>query len=121
MMSGRERMKRRLLREAVRENLDTLHGVRRPPPRRSGVAGWVRSGLLLLASVVFFSSTMFLQGPAPGYAAQRPAAVPQNPPERVSRAVERALANLPAAIDPALFSLAVRRVAIDPGHGGEDR
>jgi N-acetylmuramoyl-L-alanine amidase len=122
-MSGINRMKRRLLREVVQENLDTVRGVRRTPARRRlGAALWLlRSSLLLLPVATFLSATLFLHGPAQGYAAPRPAAPAQNPPARVPVAVEKAGGSLPTPIDPSLLSLGVRRIVIDPGHGGDDR
>jgi N-acetylmuramoyl-L-alanine amidase len=121
-MSGIDRMKRRLLREVVQENLDTVRGVRRTPVRRRlGAALWLlRSSLLFLPLAVFLSATLFLHGPAQGYAGQKAAVPLQIPPERVPVAVEKAAANLPVPISPALLSLAVRRIVIDPGHGGGD-
>ena len=123
-MSEPDRLKRRLLREVVQENLDTLQGVRRPSARRrSRAAAWRRSALLLLAPVALFGSSLLLHSPAPGYATPRTPPPAPPPPQRLLNTTETPPTSLlaPSPVDPALFSLAVRRVVLDPGHGGEDR
>ena len=117
------RRKRRLLRDLVQENLELIHGL---PPRRRR-RRWLgrevlRLGVVLLLPVALYGSSQLLGGrggrEAPrAAAAVTPAAVA---PALAAPPAARAAALLPAPrpIDPAVFPLAVRRVAIDPGHGG---
>lgn len=119
-MAEPDRIKRRLVREAVQENIDTLQGVRRPRPRRQeNGGGWLRSSLFLLTPAALFGASLLLHDPQLGSAVERLAA-----PVPVRQAgMVTPVSSLPApeALDPALFSLAVRRVVVDPGHGGKSR
>jgi len=128
-------MKRRLVREAVQENLDTLQGVRRSPPRRPERGAWLRSSLFLLTPAALFGASLLLHQPQRGSAIEpAPAAAREVPlgSARGEQVVQPAAAAAlpvsvtsslpaPAALDPAVFALAVRRVVIDPGHGGRSR
>ena len=78
-MAEPDRMKRRLVREAVQENLDTLQGVRRPPARRPERGAWLRSGLFLLTPAALFGASLLIHTP------QRSSAIflrPKKIPER---------------------------------------
>ncbi len=124
-----DRMKLRLVREAVQENVDTLQGVRRRPARRSARGAWLRSGLFLLTPAALFGGSLLLHGPQRGSAVEPGPAAPgltrvaDAAPRRLEAAPDTIAASLPApaALDPALFALAVRRVIVDPGHGGKSR
>ena len=129
-----DRLKRRLLRELVQENVDLIEGVTPWRPRRHGGARLAARVLTLaLVPLGLFGSTRLIStfGPAGSETPPRRAASPAPPPAAAARAVPAALnpgalpAALPASlkatgpIDPAVFPLAVRKVALDPGHGGD--
>ncbi len=133
-MADSDRMKRRLLDEAVQENLDTLRGIRRRPARRDDRSAWLRSSVFLLIPTALFGASLLLPdaqrgGAALEAAANAPAPVaPQAAPAQpagltstlpLESVVEPVSLPAPAALDPAVFSLAVRRVVVDPGHGGD--
>jgi N-acetylmuramoyl-L-alanine amidase len=115
-MPAKDRLKQQLIRDLVRENLHTVSGA--PPPglgrRRRTVNGWLLVGLGATLVVTFsgaISSTAFRFGvPRPGTAPRAGAIV---------AAPDSALP-APQRIDPALFQLVVRKVVLDPGHGGTD-
>lgn len=116
-MARIERIKKRLVIGAVHENVDLIQG-RLPKglDRRSSV--WrtlARTGPLVLGAVaVLIGSLVVAQ-----VSRQLPVTVPV-PVESVSGAplVEVSRFDAPASIDPRVFPLGVRRVVLDPGHGG---
>ena len=129
-----DRLKRRLLRELVQENVDLIEGVTPWRPRRHGGARLAARVLTLaLVPLGLFGSTRLISTFAPAPPPRRPApavpaALPQSAAPQATQAprVMAVLpANLPATlketgpIDPAVFPLAVRKVALDPGHGGD--
>ena len=118
------RVRRRVLREAVAENLDVIRGI---PPRsvRPGnrfLRIWMRRVLFVAVPLTLVGSTYVIGGRAsrpPATPILRAAAIPVSltpvggerdarPPERIER------------VTAAAFPLAVRRVVIDAGHGGSD-
>lgn len=123
MRAGKiERVKRRVLREAVAENLDVMRGV---PPRALRPATrwtrlWLRRVPLLLVALIIAGSVYELKSGG------------QAIPPVVSAAVVRSVqAGLPVLRAPeatesiervtaSVFPLAVRRVVLDAGHGGTD-
>lgn len=113
-MAGLERLKRRLVSEVVRENVETLHGLpfRPLPPSRTRR---VRLGLLRGLSLVAAPTLLFLAV----------SALSTDRAERAGIAPRAALSGpttlpAPRAISPAAFPLAVRKIVVDPGHGGTD-
>jgi len=113
-----DRVKRRLLRQAVADNIDTIRGL---PPRavRPGnrfLRLWMRRSPLLLLFLTLAGSTYLASDPTPARDTFTPA-----PIVFTRRAPS---ANLAAAdairVDAAAFPLSVRRVVIDAGHGGND-
>jgi len=112
-----ERVKRRVLQEAVAENLDVIRGV---PPRALRPAYrlariWLRRAPYLLVPLVIVAWL--------GRNAETPAILPvqaaiasplfrATAPEKVPPSLER--------VTSAAFPLAVRRVVLDAGHGGSD-
>jgi N-acetylmuramoyl-L-alanine amidase len=118
-----ERVKRRMLRQAVAENLDVIRGV---PPRalRLGTRLWRlwlrRSMFVLLPLTLAGSSYMIANGNA------RLPAAPAVSPMSMVPLVKRASLVAPDALDTpermtsSAFPLAVRRVVLDAGHGGAD-
>lgn len=119
MATDIDRLKRQLLRDLVQENVDLIEGrlPRRAKPRPR-IA--LRALVLILLSLGLFGSARLipsLGSPAPAGrpvppqpAAARPAAVP---PAQITAPVP------PTPIDAAVFPLAVRKIALDPGHGGD--
>jgi N-acetylmuramoyl-L-alanine amidase len=111
------RVKRRLLREAVQENLDTMRGLPRRVLRRRRRFGMLGPGWLVLVPAALLGPSLIHQpSPAPAAAPVATAAAPA-PATTAAHPVLPA----PRPIDPAVFPLAVRRVVVDPGHGGASR
>ncbi len=139
-MAGADRIKRRLLREAVRENLAVINGespaARRM--RREASRRWLRRSLLLLVPAAFLGSLLVVgwatgldpawvlgtgkpDGRNPGTAE----VVPLVPPPTGVAAEREGLAagqrfGPPAPLDRAALPLPVRTIILDPGHGGHD-
>ena len=114
---SKDKVRRRLLREAVTENLDTIRGA--PPrvvhPRRRPIVIWLQRATILIVPLALFVSTYVIS--APQYAGPLNvvrASLAPPPPPRI------------ATIEPgprvpaAAFPLAVKRVVLDAGHGGKD-
>ncbi|MGH9443590.1 MAG: N-acetylmuramoyl-L-alanine amidase family protein [Thermoanaerobaculia bacterium] len=130
-MQEKSRLKERMIRDLVQENLDVARGVPRHRSRsrdskRAG--GWIL-GALIVALVAFFSGSIgttsagarrkALADGSLSANAFRPAPGPVLPAAPVAAAAEQTLP-APRAIDPKLFQLAVRKIVVDPGHGGGD-
>jgi N-acetylmuramoyl-L-alanine amidase len=116
-----DRVKRELLRAAVAENVDTMHGL---PPRslrplsRAGNAWLRRLPLVLLIPLTLFGSTYF--GWGVGLPGRR---VPVMQPHESPHAQASLPAIGPDTIEPisaAAFPLSIKRVVLDAGHGGND-
>ncbi len=132
-MSQPAQLKRRLLREAVAENLSTIEG--RPAPRRRPTAAPQRrlSGgqlvVLAAAAAILLAAAFYLlpRGPAaqadPRSGDPAVAAAELAGPARV--AAEDPASQLvfpaPRRMDTRVIPLEVRRITIDPGHGGNDQ
>ena len=116
-----EKLKRSMVRDAVAENVAVMAGAL--PQRRRRVAGrtaWI--GLAVVAALAFF--LVRPQGQGAPAARSKPAiemasALAEAPRPVASGAAASAL-SAPRPIDPAIFRLAVRKVVLDPGHGGTD-
>ncbi len=112
-----DRVKRQLVSEVVRENVETLRGLPprplRRPRRRLPRAALRGVGLAIAPSVLFVVISVIATGQA-----ERPAALarPAAAPEPV---VAQSLP-APQAMNPAAFPLEVRKIILDPGHGGAD-
>lgn len=131
MANNLDRLKRRLLRDLVRENVDLIEGrLPRPLRRRRRFPVVVRALMLTGVSAGLLGSAQLLPPPGqpqgaglpagPAAAAAQPsgplpasprATAPVPPGSPVSRVA-------PTPVDAAVFPLAVRRIAIDAGHGG---
>src|SRR3954471_21344279 len=113
-----DRVKRRTLRQAVAENVETIRGL---PPRgvrpnvRLGRL-WLRRVSLIVVPLTLAGSTFLLSKPVvePMFVVQR--AVPRKPGAPIAQ--QQLLAY--EKVDPAALPLSVRRVVIDAGHGGTD-
>ncbi len=135
-MGAPSRMKRRLLRQLVEENVAVVRGelprrLRRPSPlpRALAVAGLALLPVVLTAVAMaaagrlpWWSAAVHPLGTAaaslPGAAALRtgePA-----PPAAGVPMPDRSRFAAPAPLDPAGLPLAVRTVLLDPGHGGDE-
>lgn len=130
-MANVDSLKRQLLREVVRENVDLIEGrlprrLRRrnrlPPAARLGIAVVLCLVLVVLSQRL---TPAVLQGGPTGPFSPLSVLAQAGQPEAPAGP---ALASLPAtpvpldapeSVDPAVFPLAVRKVVIDAGHGGE--
>jgi N-acetylmuramoyl-L-alanine amidase len=123
-----ERVKRRLLKEAVADNLDTIQGL---PPRN--VRGprrlfrlWLRRAPILLIPITLAGSTWFVasSNAVSSPATMRASVIPYNArPQSARRPLGPATLDPSSPLtsqDPAAFPLSVRRVVLDAGHGGTD-
>jgi N-acetylmuramoyl-L-alanine amidase len=120
-----DRVKRQLVSEVVRENVETLRGLPprqlRRPHRRFPRFALRGVGLVLAPSFLFVVISVIATGQAERPAAlARPASVPStaSAPEPLVQTAE----SLPAPQDmsPVAFPLEVRKIILDPGHGGVD-
>jgi N-acetylmuramoyl-L-alanine amidase len=115
-----DRIKRRLLRDLVEQNVDLIAGRRpRPRRRRDTLRLSLRFAALAVLSISLFGSSRWLST----LAEPRPvaaAAALARPARPTLPANGSAFAGLtpPKSVDAAIFPLAVRRVVIDAGHGG---
>lgn len=110
-------LKRRLLRELVRENVD-LKENRLPHSLRRGthrLRAAVRILGLVLFPVALLGSTRLISSFAP----PPPPAAPAPAAPAPSQATDDPRFGAPTPIAAEALPLAVRKVAIDPGHGGE--
>ncbi len=123
------RVKRRLLRAAVEDNLETIRGLPPRPLRPGHRLGrlWLRrlslaAIPLTLAASSYVVSTTTASPPAP----PPPRGARSAPlPPRLAYRRTSGMATLDTTtalqrIDPSVFPLSVRRVVLDAGHGGND-
>jgi N-acetylmuramoyl-L-alanine amidase len=111
-----DRVKRRLLAQAVADNLDTIRGL---PPRGVRPAVrlgrlWLRRVSLIIVPVTLAGSTFLLSKPVaePMFVVQRSA------PHHAAAAVMQPMQY--EKVDPTVLPLSIRRVVLDAGHGGND-
>jgi N-acetylmuramoyl-L-alanine amidase len=115
-MAQLARVKRQLVNEVVRENVETLSGLP-PRPFRQARRRRVRGGLgrafgiLIAPSLLFVAVSSLSTGQAERPAPVRAAAMPEAPAPSFPA---------PHAISPTAFPLEVRKIILDPGHGGTD-
>jgi N-acetylmuramoyl-L-alanine amidase len=105
-----DRLKQRILREVVRENVDTIHGL---PPRPLRTTARLRrpalqAVLLVALPMLGFFAFNALSGGGP----DRSGTLATSPAWAIFRA--------PQALAPVTASLGVRKIVLDPGHGGND-
>lgn len=124
-MANRDRLKRQLLRDLVTENVDLQEG-RLPRPllraRRWRMA--MRISTLALVPLALLASSRLLytlSEPQPDRGAVAP--LPLKPvlaaTVPASAAPARTLVADPRPVDASVFPLEVRKIVLDPGHGGE--
>ncbi|MGB5294768.1 MAG: N-acetylmuramoyl-L-alanine amidase [Thermoanaerobaculia bacterium] len=133
-MARQDRIKRRMIRQLVRDNLETLEGAH---PRRRGrrlrtVLTVARVLLLVALPAALFTSTYVLSTVAaewrddvwqddahnPTFSTRAPISFSEMeplPPIEPNRAIAT-----PQPIDPSVLPLALHTVVLDPGHGGEN-
>jgi len=119
-MAHLDRVKRQLVSEVVRENVETLHGLPPRPLRRARRrlprVAMRAVGLILAPSLLFVAISALSTGQA-----DRPAALARpagSPP--ADRAAPPPSFPAPQMLNPAAFPLEVRKIVLDPGHGGSD-
>lgn len=115
-----DRLKRQLLREVVQDNVDLAEGrLPRGLKRRPNVG--LRALMLVLLSLGLFGSTRLLpslESPGGAPVAAQPAPVPVATVAKVPIPPSIPI-TAPTPVDAAVFPLAVRKIALDPGHGGD--
>jgi N-acetylmuramoyl-L-alanine amidase len=122
-----ERVKRKLLREAVADNLETIRGL---PPRnvrrsRRLLTVWLRRAPILLIPITLAGSTWFVANTnaisSPASTRSKPVLLARrNAPRRTIAAATLDPSAPMTAIDSSAFPLSVTRVVLDAGHGGVD-
>lgn len=115
-----EQTKVRLLREAVRDNLDTAAGIKRRVRARTKREWrlWVWLPLLLAALAYVVPTIGMSKGKLP---AQDPAKLPfvnSVAPENNDTVQPDAAAAAPQPLSRAVLPLSIKTIVIDPGHGG---
>ncbi len=125
MRAANIRVKRRMLRQAVAENLDVIRGVApralRPGTRLRRL--WLRrASFLLLPLTLAGSSYIIANGNGRVSSASLLSAVPSFNPMKVQRTQPLApdAAGTPERMTSSAFPLSVRRIVLDAGHGGSD-
>ena len=116
--SNIDRVKRRVLQQAVAENVDVIRGL---PPRAVRPANrlirlWMRRAPFLLVPLTLAGSTYLVRQPViqatPAVTRAAMISAPASARDTTTAPIERVTA--------AAFPLAVRRVVLDAGHGGTD-
>jgi N-acetylmuramoyl-L-alanine amidase len=112
--------KLRLVREAIQHNIEGSSATKPRAPSRERRLGLVPFAAVVVIAIIAYVSTPLRVGPP------RPAVSAASAPltrleSALGAAVEAPamLAAVPRAPDRGVFPLSVRRVVIDPGHGGE--
>jgi N-acetylmuramoyl-L-alanine amidase len=120
-MANVDRIKRQLLRDLVQQNVDLIHG-RPVPARERRREGWrmaARVASLAFLSIALFGSSRLISTfnvPSPAGASAAPKGASPVPP--AAGLTPLALTSPPETVAAAVFPLAVRKVMLDPGHGG---
>ena len=118
-------LRQQILRQAVEENLSERSGRLRTPRSDAATATPGRRGhwTVWLLPLAIAAALLPLLRSAPRADLERPeahAATPAQAAETPQPVIVTPFFDAPRPIDPAVFPLAVRRVVIDPGHGGDD-
>src|SRR5262249_2248014 len=123
-MAELQRVKRQLVSEVVRENVATLHGLP-PQPLRRARTRRLRTGFLPVLGLIVAPSlpSVAVSALSPGRA-ERPtlprAVAGADPAPAPTPDPDPGPLPAPQAINPAALSLPVRKIVLDPGHGGND-
>ncbi len=129
-MAELDHIKRRILHQAVRENVDTIQGRFRGRRLRTSraLARLGRAFSIVAIPAALFATYLLASlsderlqvGAAEEAARARSAEAAPVAAPRPAPVIEVTAAGT-EAIDPAVFPLSVRRIVLDPGHGGENR
>ncbi len=122
------RIKSRLVRELVKNNIGTIQGRRpRVPPHplqriSSRASIWVVVSLAILASSYFLATIAAARRDMTSPAQSVPQVLEAQPPLPTTTASANPEASLPAPqlIDRTVLPLGVQKIVLDPGHGGAD-
>ncbi len=122
------RVKSRIIRELVKENIDTIQGrTPRVPPHpllriSSRALLWVSVSLTLVAASYSLSTITEARREMASPTLSSPVAVKAQPPSLGETASANPESSLPAPqpIDRAVLPLGVQKIVLDPGHGGAD-
>jgi N-acetylmuramoyl-L-alanine amidase len=123
-----QRVKRRLLQEAVADNLATIRGLPPRPLMRKRRLGrlWLKRISMVAVPLMLASSSYVVSTTTASLPAARPILLQaaMQPPRLASRRVA-GTATLDATtalqrFDTSVFPLSVRRIVLDAGHGGND-
>ena len=121
-MATVDETKSRLLRGVVEDNIDVLQNVkaRRLNRRKQSVHPWILAGLLLaLGAYVIQPALLVSTAPTPAGRSVALATGAVTPTDiDLTPELSAPLTN-PRPIDRAAIPLAIKRIVIDPGHGGE--
>jgi N-acetylmuramoyl-L-alanine amidase len=119
MTARTSRVKRRLLKQAIADNLDTIRGL--PPrsvrPAQRALRIWLKRTPLFVLFLLLAGSTYLASNPTPAHDTIVPAQIVIS---RARRPVAQASVIDPAGMSITALPLAVHRVVIDAGHGGND-
>jgi N-acetylmuramoyl-L-alanine amidase len=139
-----DRTKRRILQQAVQENLATLRGLppaRLAPARRRWRGALLAAspllvpGVLVIMALVWAStvgdsaappegrtpqSTTQIRNALPEALEPRPGKPPGTPLHSLGVVYPDLTLPHPPTLDPATLALGIRKVVLDPGHGGDD-
>ena len=124
-VDGDSRLKRRLLAGAVDDNLRAIQN--RPRGRlhrRPPIARWLVPGAIAVAAAAIAGWALFLRPPVARVvytpiAASGPASSAATEEVELPEAAVAPLA-IPMRMPSQVFPLAVRKIVVDPGHGGSD-
>lgn len=122
-MANQDRIKRQLLRDLVDENVDLREGrLPRPLLRARRWRTALRTFTLVLVPLALLGSSRLLHtlsDPPPSPAAAAPSPLRPVLAAAVPAAPAPTLIEDPRPVDASVFPLAVRKIVVDPGHGGE--
>ncbi|MCH9649018.1 MAG: N-acetylmuramoyl-L-alanine amidase [Deltaproteobacteria bacterium] len=122
-MANLKRLKRRVLQQAVQENLDLLNGSSRRRRKRRQRILFLRHALLaalplaVLAASTYVLSTMASNSDEVMVVTQV-LEVPETNTGPGNETAEPVSLPAPGRIEPSVLSLGVHKVVLDPGHGG---
>ncbi len=129
-----KRIKRRVVRQAVEENLDTMLG--RPPRPRQGrrlrtLLSLARVSFLVGLPAALFASSYVLSGVAEEWTESRQSVAEASPRQPIAQlfasqdlvppAESEMIFSTPEPLDPAVLPLSLRKIVLDPGHGGSSQ
>lgn len=120
-----DKVKRRVLQQAVAENLDTMRGLPPRPLRRQQRFAriWARRAAAIALPLALAGSTWVVSNGGASHTPASMASMETFVPRLASRPIPRPATESSVGaerVTSAAFPLAVRRVVLDAGHGGSD-